>query len=62
MFSHPLYLLYGIGLLGIASIGGMQGWLSTKPDVVKDVPKTVRDNPGAYRSHYAYYSRYTGGK
>jgi len=35
---------------------------ASKPDVVKDVPKTVRDNPGAYRSHYAYYSRYTGGK
>ena len=29
---------------------------------LKDVPKSVRDNPGAYRSHYSYIPRYMGGK
>lgn len=29
---------------------------------LRDVPKSVRDNPGAYRSHYSYIPRYMGGK
>lgn len=61
MFNR-LYTLFGVGLLGMASYGGMHGWLARRPNEVKNVPRTVRDNPGAYRSHYAYYSRYTGGK
>ncbi len=31
-------------------------------DTVPDVPKTVRDNPGVYRSHYSYYHARIGGK
>lgn len=38
------------------------GWWITPVDKVAGVPKSVRDNPGSYRSHYAHYRRYTGGK
>lgn len=39
-----------------------RGWSLTSVNQVKNVPKSVRDNPGAYRSHYAFYPRYVGGK
>jgi hypothetical protein len=61
---HPIYTLYGILLL--AGLGYTAynrtpfGWASA--DEVKNVPKSVRDNPGAYRSIYVGNSRYTGGK
>jgi hypothetical protein len=29
---------------------------------MKNVPKSVRDNPGSYRSVYGFYHHYTGGK
>lgn len=39
-----------------------RGWSPLSVDEVKQVPKSVRDNPGAYRSHYRSYRRYHGGK
>ena len=32
-----------------------RGWSLTRVNEVKNVPKTMRDNPGAYRSHYSIY-------
>jgi hypothetical protein len=49
-------------LLGLAGTAEYRGWSLLSVDEVKNVPKSVRDNPGAYRSHYAGYSRYLGGK
>jgi len=60
--KHPLYLLYGLIILIGAGSAEYRGWSFMSVDEVKNVPKTVRDNPGAYRSHYATYSRYSGGK
>ena len=56
------YLIYGMLLLSAASWAEFKGWTLTRVDEIKDVPKTVRNNPGAYRSHYAYIPRYVGGK
>ena len=39
-----------------------RGWTMTRVNQVNGIPKTVRDNPGAYRSTYGNYTRYTGGK
>ena len=60
--QHPLFLLYGLMLLGLAGFAEYSGWSPTRANQLRDVPKTIRDNPGAYRSHYAGYSRYIGGK
>ena len=60
--KHPLYLLYGLMMLGLGGMAEYRGWSLLSVDEVKNVPKSVRDNPGAYRSHYAAYSRYSGGK
>lgn len=38
------------------------GAWGTTPDKLEGVPKSIRDNPGSYRSHYARYRRYYGGK
>ncbi len=60
--SHPFYLAYGVLLLGLVGVAEYRGWSLASVNEVKNVPRTVRDNPGAYRSHYAFLPRYIGGK
>jgi hypothetical protein len=59
---NPFYMAYGVVLLGLLGAAQYTGWSFQKVNEVKNVPKTVRDNPGAYRSHYGGYYRYFGGK
>ena len=62
MMNFPGYLIYGMMLLTGVTWAEFRGWSFSSVDQVKNVPKTVRDNPGAYRSHYGFYPRYVGGK
>lgn len=62
MLRYPGYLSYGMLLLTFVTWAEYRGWSMTSVNQVKDVPKSVRDNPGAYRSNYAFYPRYVGGK
>ena len=62
MLRHPVYLLYGLAVLATLAIAEYRGWSLNRINEVNNVPRTVRDNPGAYRSHYGYYPRYMGGK
>jgi hypothetical protein len=62
MMKSPGYLIYGLLLLMGTAVAEYRGWSLSRVDQVKNVPKTVRDNPGAYRSHYGFYPRYVGGK
>ncbi len=62
MFRYPGYLVYSLLLMTAATWAEYRGYSLTRVNHLKDVPKTVRDNPGAYRSHYGYYPRYVGGK
>ncbi len=59
---HPFYMVYGLVLLGLVTMAEFRGWSLTSVNEMKDVPKSIRDNPGAYRAHYAFYPRYFGGK
>ena len=59
---HPFYLAYGLLLLALTSLAQYRGWSLLSVNEVKNVPKTVRDNPGAYRPFYRGYGRYYGGK
>jgi hypothetical protein len=59
---YPGYLTYGFLLLTALTWAEYRGWTLTSVNQAKNVPKTVRDNPGAYRSHYGFYPRYIGGK
>ena len=57
-----LYLLYGAAVLLGLGVVQYQGWSLAKVNEVKNVPRSVRDNPGSYRSVYSAYHHYTGGK
>lgn len=59
---NPIFTLYGVLLLLGTGFAEYRGWSLSSVNQVKNIPKTVRDNPGAYRSHYGGYSRYIGGK
>ncbi|MEO7145227.1 MAG: hypothetical protein ABI165_17165 [Bryobacteraceae bacterium] len=59
---HPIYLTYSLLLLLTVATAEIRGWGFTHVNQLKNVPKTVRDNPGSYRSHYGFYPRYFGGK
>lgn len=56
------YLIYSMLMLSAATVAEFRGWSLSSYNQTKVAPKTVRDNPGAYRSHYAFYPRYVGGK
>lgn len=57
-----LYRAWAV-LVAAAVAGALwRGWWLTPVEKVTGVPKSVRDNPGSYRSHYSHYRRYTGGK
>ena len=57
-----LFLIYGIAVLSVFYVAEYRGWSLNRVDELKNVPKSVRDNPGSYRSVYGYYHHYTGGK
>jgi hypothetical protein len=61
MFSQ-LYLIYGFLVLGLVGMAQYRGWSMDSMNEVKNVPRSIRDNPGAYRSVYSSYHHYTGGK
>ena len=64
MRQHPIYLLFGILLIASLGFAEWRGWSLVRPTEVKNVPRTVRDNPGSYRPHYTYFGsgRYMRGK
>jgi hypothetical protein len=57
-----LYLLYGLIVMGTLLVAEYRGWSLDSVNEVKNVPRSVRDNPGSYRSVYSSYHHYTGGK
>lgn len=59
---RPLYLAFGIVALLATGYGERTGWLLPHPDTVRNVPRSIRDNPGAWRSIYRGSPRYFGGK
>jgi len=59
---RKLYLAYGLLVLGTTGAAQYRGWSTDSMNQLKNVPKSVRDNPGSYRSVYGFYHHYTGGK
>ena len=62
MTLRLLYALYATAVLAVASIAEIRGWSFMSADEVKNVPHSVRENPGAYRSVYASSAHYLRGK
>lgn len=57
-----LYMFYGLIVLALLTMAEYRGWSLASVNEVKNVPRSVRDNPGSYRSVYSSYHHYTGGK
>ncbi|HYM25746.1 MAG TPA: hypothetical protein VEU08_21160 [Vicinamibacterales bacterium] len=54
MINKALYLILGLVVLGATAATEWRGWGTANVSEVKDVPRTVRNNPGSYRPHYVY--------
>jgi len=54
--------IYSLGVLMLLCFGHWYGWARPDADRLKDVPRSVRDNPGSYRSIYTQNMHYVGGK
>jgi hypothetical protein len=50
-----LFVAYGILVLGLFTYADYRGLSLTSYDEVRNIPKSIRDNPGAYRSVYQRY-------
>jgi hypothetical protein len=59
---RQLYMLYGLLVLATVGYAQYRGWSMDTMTQLKNVPRSVRDNPGSYRSVYSGYHHYTGGK
>ena len=60
--NTALFVIYGALLLGVTGVAEYRGWSFSSVNQQRVLPKSIRDNPGAYRSSYGGYSRYIGGK
>ena len=61
--GKTLYLILGFIVLATTAAAEWRGWGTASVTEVKDVPRTVRNNPGSYRPHYTYLgSSYRRGK
>jgi hypothetical protein len=49
-------------VLGGIATAQYRGMSLDRISQIKNVPRSIRDNPGAYRSIYSSYHHYTGGK
>jgi hypothetical protein len=56
------YKIYAGAVAAFAAWAIWTGWWLTPVEKFSGVPRSVRDNPGSYRSHYANYRRHYGGK
>ena len=57
-----IYAVVGALILGAFMWIQFTGWGFGDVDEVKGVPRSIRDNPGSYRSSYGWARTHTGGK
>lgn len=62
MTQHPMYMVYGLVVLGFMAMAQYRGWSLAPLNQTREFPRTVRDNPGAFRPSYGGSPRYVGGK
>lgn len=52
--KRSFYMVFGIAVLAMVIAAEAFGWGMSSRSEVRDVPRTVRDNPASYRPHYVY--------
>jgi hypothetical protein len=56
------FRIYGVVILLVLFYVQYTGWSLTDVDEVHKVPRSVRNNPGVYRTHYHSHYIRIGGK
>ena len=62
MRQHPFYFALGLLLVIGAGYADARGWTMGRLIESRVGPRSVRDNPGAYRSVYRSSTRFRHGK
>lgn len=62
MKGARLYMVFGLAVLALLGYAEYRGLSMLRTNEVRNVPPSVRDNPGAYRPIYYGSGRYVGGK
>ena len=57
-----VYFLVGVLVVAGAVTADTRGWLGTRASMLQNVPRSIRDNPAAYRALYRGSPRLFGGK
>ncbi len=57
-----IYTIWGVGVLLLLAVAQFRGWSLTSTNNGKTNPRSVRANPGAYRSPYYLPGRTLRGK
>jgi len=60
--TRMLYLMVGMIVIAGTAVAEWRGMGTTSVSEVKDVPRTVRNNPGSYRPVYGGFWHFSGGK
>jgi hypothetical protein len=59
---HPIYMIYGLAVIGFMGMAQFRGLTLSQLNQARTIPRTIRDNPGAFRPMYNGSPRYSGGK
>ena len=62
MLLRILMFMFGLAVVTSAYVADTRGWFGARPDTLTNVPRSIRDNPAAYRSLYSSSPRLFGGK
>ncbi|WP_411281132.1 hypothetical protein [Gemmatimonas sp.] len=57
-----IYTVWAVAVLAFLGAAQYRGWSLTRANVSRNNPRSVRDNPGAYRSSYYIPGRTLRGK
>lgn len=57
-----LYLAVGVLMIAGAAFADLRGWVARGASVARAGPRSVRENPGAYRPVYRSSARFRHGK
>jgi hypothetical protein len=62
MIRHPIFLVYGVFLIGFSTFASFRGWTLGNPSQSRSTPRSIRNNPGGFGPVYSDSPRYSGGK